>query len=157
MCFRKWLLLSSLSSVFELERTELMYRVSHKSLNVFSEAVLRSQVDLRWKKSILGETLWPLKITKETFCEIKHGLTMTSDFWKLKYSWHSNTYFMASNTLDHEAIDKGIIEAMTIKFSEIFAISMLKNHKKIVGLAWLIGRPHPLLKIVWIFMGHPAM
>ena len=42
---------------------------------------------------------------------------------------------MASNTLDHEAIDKGIIEAMTIKFSENFAISMLKNHKKIVGLA----------------------
>ena len=41
-----------------------------------------------------------------------------------------NYLFMASNTLAHKAMDKEIIKAMATKFSEIFAISMLKKHRK---------------------------
>ena len=43
-------------------------------------------------------------------------------------------------------MEKGKIEAMVTKFSEKFAIIMLKSLENFVGVAWLIWMPHPLFK-----------
>ena len=59
---------------------------------------------------------------------------------------------MASNTLDHVA-QKGHDKEI-VKFSEIFAISMLKKHRKWRGLTHLDNAP--ISKIVQILMRHPV-
>ena len=40
-------------------------------------------------------------------------------------------------------MDKGKIESMAAKFSEKFAINMLKNIDNLVGMALFIWMPHP--------------
>ena len=59
---------------------------------------------------------------KNIFCDIKHGLTTTSEE-QLAVQY----LFMASNTLYQEEI----FEAMATKFSNHFA--MLKKHRKFCG------------------------
>ena len=49
-----------------------------------------------------------------------------------------------------KAMDKEIVKAMATKFSDIFAISMLKKHWKFCRC----GLTHPLSKIVQILMRH---
>ena len=55
-------------------------------------------------------------------------------------------------------MDKEIIKAMATKFSEIFAISMLKKHRKLCRRGWLesFGCHTHFSKIVQILMGHPV-
>ena len=55
-----------------------------------------------WLKIIYFSSMWtimqtPLKINKTSFCDIKHGLTITSDIWKIKYRWHER--FLAAEEL----------------------------------------------------------
>ena len=63
---------------------------------------------------------------KYIFCDIKHGLTMTSYFWKLKYSFYTIYGLQYCGTLGHR---QRKIEAMATKFSEKFTKSMLKKHR----------------------------
>jgi hypothetical protein len=44
--------------------------------------------------------------------------------------------FMASNLWHRKAMDKGIVKAMAIKLSDIFAISVLKKHRKFCRLGF---------------------
>ena len=57
----------------------------------------------------------------------------------------------------NKAMDKGKIEAMAPKFSEKFAIIMLKKHRKFckLGLTHLDATPI-FKKTVQILMGHPV-
>ena len=57
----------------------------------------------------------------------------------------------------NKAMDKGKIEAMATKFSEKFAIIMLKKHRKFCrrGLTHLDATPI-FKKIVRILLGHPV-
>ena len=78
----------------------------------------------------------PLKVNKEYF--LRHQAWPHNDLLKIKYSvygipipWH------------RKAIAKGIIKAMTTKFSKHFAISMLKKLRKFcrLGLTHLDATP----------------
>ena len=61
--------------------------------------------------------------------------------FKVQYLWH--TYLWPPIPWHRKAMDKEIIKAMATKFSEIFAISMLKKHRKFCrrGLTHLNATP----------------
>ena len=60
---------------------------------------------------------------------------------KVKYLWHN--YLWPPIPWHRKAMDKEIIKAMATKFSEIFAIIMLKKHRKFCmrGLTYLAATP----------------
>ena len=100
----------------------------------------------------------PLKVNKVYFFDINHGLTMT--LWK-KFP-KSKNYAIPMYGLQYpwsrRAMDKGKIKAMVTKFSEKFAIIMLKKHRKFFrcGLTHL-DATSIFKKIVQILMGHPVI
>jgi hypothetical protein len=87
----------------------------------------------------------PLKVIENIFCDIKHGLTSHNDLLLLKtkvqYLWH--TYLWPPISWHRKAMDKEIIKAMTTKFSENFAKSMLKKYRKFCrrGLTYFDATP----------------
>ena len=72
----------------------------------------------------------PLKIDKKSFFLNQtwphNDLLLLKT--KVQYLWH--TYLWPPIPWHRKAMDKGTIKAMPTKFSEIFAISMFKKHRK---------------------------
>ena len=86
---------------------------------------------------------------KYIFCDIKHGLLLL----KTKVQLLHHTYLWPPILWHNKAMGNGKIEAMATKFSETFAIIMLKKCRKICrcGLTHLDATP-----IVQIHMRHPV-
>ena len=68
----------------------------------------------------------PLKFNKVYLFDIKHGLTMTLRIFFSKSENYAIPMYGLHYPLSRRAMDKGKIEAMVTKFSEMFAIIMLK-------------------------------
>ena len=72
----------------------------------------------------------PLKVNKVYLFDIKHGLTMTLWIFFSKSKNYAIPMYGLQYPWSRRAMDKGKIEAMVTKFSEKFAIIMLKKHRK---------------------------
>ena len=72
----------------------------------------------------------PLKVNKVNFFDIKHGLRMTFRIFFTKNKNYAIPMHGLQFPYSRRAMDKGKIEAMVTKFSEKFAIIMLKKHRK---------------------------
>ena len=68
----------------------------------------------------------PLKVNRESFCDIKHGLLLL----KTKVQLLHHTYLWPPILWHSKAMDRDKMEAMATKLSEKFAIIMLKKYKK---------------------------
>ena len=85
----------------------------------------------------------PLKVSKVYFFDINHGLTMTLWTFFTKSKNYAIPMYGLQYPWSRKAMDKGKIEAMVTKFSEKFAIIMLKKHRKFCrcGLTHLDATP----------------
>ena len=71
------------------------------------------------------------KSIKYIFCDIKDGLTVNFWFFFPKSKNYTIHIYGLQYPWSRKATDKGKIEAMATKFSEKFALSMLKKHRAI--------------------------
>ena len=71
-----------------------------------------------------------LKVSKVYFFDINHGLTMILWTFFTKSKNYAKPMYGLQYPWSRRAMDKGKIEAMVTKFSEKFAIIMLKKHRK---------------------------